>query len=180
MLHITTKETELFNQETNQFTYIKPMKLVMEHSLVAISKWESKWHKPFLDYNKKTTEEILDYIRCMTITQNVPEEIFRYLSDENVSAIKDYINDPMTATRINEIKQGPSNKEILTSELIYFLMVSYGIPFECQKWNINRLITLIKVCQIKNGDSKKMSKHDIQNQNKMLNAQRRARLKSKG
>lgn len=159
--------------------------LSLEHSLVSISKWESKWHKPFLASEKKTNEEIIDYIKCMTITQNVDDTVYYFLTNENFKAVNSYIENPMTATTFSvygQQKNMPTRKnEVLTSEVIYYWMVSYQIPFECQKWHLNRLITLIRVCNIKNNaGNQKMSKRDTMANNRMLNDARRKKLNTKG
>lgn len=179
MLNIIIPETEGFNEETNEFITYKAVELRLEHSLVSISKWEEKWHKPFLSSNDKTLTETVDYIKCMTITQNVDEHVYARLTQDNVNAILKYIDDPRTATKVST-KDGAPNREIVTSELIYYWMITYGIPFECQKWHLNRLLTLIQVCSIKNAPSKKMSKSAIASQNANLNAARRKMLNTRG
>ena len=160
------------------------MELYLEHSLVSISKWESKWHKPFIGDKKdeKTVEESIDYIRCMTINKNVEPEIFIYLNKYYSQEIADYINDPYTATTFYEMNkaEGQRGEKIITSELIYYWMVAYGIPFECDKWHINRLLALIKICSIKNSQDKKMSPSAIRKQNASLNAARRRAYKTRG
>lgn len=180
MLIITVPETEFFNEETNEFVKIKSQKLQLEHSLVSLSKWESKWQKPFLHTENKTYEMIVDYIKCMTITQNVDPIVYQSLTRENLTEIEKYISDPMTATWFNKKEQKKKSREIITAELIYYWMISLNIPFECQKWHLNRLLTLIQVCSIKNEPSKKMSKRDIYNQNRMLNEARRKHFNTKG
>lgn len=172
----------LFNNETNTFYYIeKDHKLCLEHSLVSLSKWESKWHKPFLSNEKKSAAEILDYIKCMTITQNVDDVVYHCLTENNMRDINAYIENTMSATtfRNNKPVSAKHSNEPLTSELIYYWMVYYNIPPEYQKWHLNRLLTLIRICNIKNSDSK-MSKKDIYAQNAALNAARRAKFGTKG
>ena len=152
----------------------------MEHSLVSISKWESKWHKAFLSKKDKTEEEIFDYIKCMTLTQNVDPSVYDHLTVDNVNQIKAYIEDPMTATVINTNSSDKSNKETVTSELIYYWMIALNIPSEYQKWHINRLLKLIEVCNVKNSPPKKRSKSDIMRSNAALNAARRKQLGTRG
>jgi hypothetical protein len=181
MLKITIPGAELYNEEKNEFVYTKETTLQLEHSLVSISKWESKYKKSFLGSKKKTPAEMLYYIKCMTITQNVPESAYLGLTVETIETIKKYIDDPMTATVIPEPPQkngGP--KESITSELIYYWMVALQIPWECQKWHINRLLTLIKVCNIKNTQPKDMPKAELYSRNKALNAARKAKYKTHG
>jgi hypothetical protein len=187
MLQITVPESpkrEFFNEATNKFYYTqatKEQKLQLEHSLISLSKWESKWHKPFLSKKeKKTDEQIRDYVRCMSLTQNVDPNIFNNLSSENITEITDYINDPMTATWFRKDKTEAPSRETVTSELIYYWMISLNIPFECQKWHLNRLLTLIQVCNIKNAPSKKVNKSEILARNHALNAERRAKMHSHG
>lgn len=178
MISIHIPETEYFDEATSEFVSIKDQTLLLEHSLISVSKWESKWHKPFLEKNDKTTEEVLDYLRCMTITQNVDPNVYYNISESDILKIKDYIDDSMTATTFSD--HGRPNRQIITAEIIYYWMVSFNIPFECQKWHLNRLLTLIHVCSIKNQPSKKMSKADIRSRNAALNAARRAQLGTKG
>lgn len=179
MLKIVIPGMELFDERTQEFIYTEEIALVLEHSLVSISKWESFWNKPFLGREEKTSEQVIDYIRCMTVTENVEYEVYSRLTELHLNQISDYINAPMTATTFNDLGSKPS-REIITSEIIYYWMVSYNIPFECQYWHLNRLMALIKVCNVKNNPPKKMSKQEIMERNKRLNAERRAKLKSKG
>ena len=153
----------------------------MEHSLVSLSKWESKWCKPFFSRHEKTDEEMIDYIKCMTLTKNVKDDIYYRLTEYNVEQIKNYIDAPMTATRFSDDKGGKSSSEGITSELIYYWMIALNIPFDpCQKWHINRLLTLVKICSKKNQPEKKRSARDTMSRNKSLNAARRKQLKTRG
>lgn len=176
MLRITIPAQELYNEKENKIITTKETTLQLEHSLVSISKWEAKWKKPFISENgenNKTTEEVIDYIKCMTITQNVDPNIYNYLTVENIKEINAYIESPMTATTIkNEMSKG-TKKEFITSELIYYWMVANEIPFDCEKWHLNRLLTLIRICSVKNQPPKKMSKSEILSRNAKLNAARR-------
>ena len=179
MLQITIQSGELYDEIKEEFVYTKGQTLQLEHSLVSISKWESKWHKPFLNKDEKTIVETVDYIRCMTITQNVNPEIYSGLTNDNISKVKRYIDDSMTATTFsNQTKT--SNREIITSEIIYYWMISLNIPFECQKWHLNRLLTLINVCGLKNAPKKNMSRAEILSRNSSLNEARKRALNSKG
>ena len=181
MLQITIPAVEYFDENKQEFVGLeKEQTLRLEHSLVSLSKWESKWCKPFYSKEPKSREETLDYIRCMTLTQNVDPEIHNFVSDENMRQVSEYIESPMTATRISEDKKGKGNREIITNELIYYWMIALNIPLECQKWHLNRLLTLIRVCDIKNQPPKKMSKREVMNRNAALNAARRKQLKTKG
>lgn len=181
MLQLTINEKELFDNNKQEFIYVKRTNLQLEHSLVSVSKWESKWHKPFLSDDNKTDEEIVDYIRCMTITQNVDPVTYLALTSEQIKMIREYIKDPMTATTFREDpNKGKPKKKIITSEVIYYQMISLGIPMECQKWHLNRLMTLIRVCAIKSQPEKKMKSGDQIRQYSNLNNKRRAAMHSKG
>ena len=180
MLILKIPEQEYFNNITGEFVNCRACTLKLEHSLVSISKWESKWKKPFLTADEKTPAEFIDYIRCMTINQDVPDEVYGLLGHDNVKKIEEYIMDPATATTVTDRRKGSGrHTEIPTSELIYYWMVSNGIPFECEKWRLNRLITLIKVCNAK-GNPQQMSKQEILAMNAALNKSRRAASGSQG
>ena len=185
MLTINFPEEERWNDKTQEFEHYKAQTINLEHSLVSLSKWESKWHKPFLTKDPKTYEESIDYFKCMVVTPNVDLDIFgKRITNDLTKQINDYIEDPMTATWFNEKEGGAprarGSNEQVTAELVYYWMVALNIPFECQKWHLNRLLTLVRVCNIKNGDPKKMSKSKVMSQNKALNAARRAKLGTKG
>lgn len=180
---------ELFDQQKEEFINIKETTLVIEHSLYSISKWESKWKKPFLTSDDKTIEQTLDYIRCMTINKNVDENTYSYIPPETLKDIQDYIDDPMTATTFGESKtktvsKTPSKtklgKKIITSEEIYYQMTALNIPFECDKWHLNRLITLIRVCAIRNAPPKKMGKKELMSRNRSLNEARKRSMHTSG
>ena len=181
MLQLVVQLTpEGWDEEKEEFVQAKEQILQLEHSLISLSKWESKWCKPFLSKVEKTDEEVLDYIKCMTLTPNVKPYVYDKLSRDHMEQINKYIEAPMTATFINEDGNGKSNRETVTSELIYYWMISLQIPFECQKWHLNRLLSLIKVINFKNTPPKKRSRRDIMKQNAALNASRRQRLNSRG
>lgn len=180
MLKLTVPKQEFFNNKTNEFIEFKGQDLQLEHSLVSLSKWESKWCKPFLKNEPKTNEELIDYIRCMTITQNVDPMTYYCLTAKNIEEINKYIEAPMTATTFYEPAGHGGRKETVTSELIYYWMIALNIPVEFQKWHLNRLLTLIRVCNIKNQPPKKMSKGDIMRRNKALNDARRKQYNTTG
>lgn len=169
----------MFNEKTGEFFNTKEQTLQLEHSLVSLSKWESKWNKAFLSKEQKTTEQILDYIRCMTITQNVNPDVYNALTNENIETINNYINSPMTATVFYD-KNSKKSNETVTSELIYYWMIALNVPMECQRWHLNRLLTLIRVCNIKNTPPKKMNKRELMSRNAALNAARRSKLNTRG
>lgn len=179
MLTVKVPQSEFFDEETDEFFTIHEQTLTLEHSLVAIAKWESKYHKSFFSKTPKTGPELIEYYRCMTITQNVNPFVYMVLGEENIKKIQEYMEDPMTATTIKRSKRANSGT-ITTSDTIYYLMIQLGIPFECQKWHINRLLTLIEVCEEENKPKKKMSNKQILSEYSEINAARRARMHSKG
>lgn len=180
MLYIEVPlENEKWDENKQEFIEPKKQILQLEHSLVSLSKWESKWCKPFLS-SSKTDEEILDYIKCMTITQNVSPVVYNYLTDSNIQEIVDYINAPMTAATFYNRQNTKINREIVTADLIYYWMISLQIPFECQKWHLNRLLALIKVCDIKNTPPKKRTRNEISAEYARINAARRQQYNTKG
>lgn len=182
MLHIVVPGVEFYDETKNEFIELGEETLMMEHSLVAISKWESKHKRSFLGHSDKTNEEMMDYIKCMTVNKVSPY-VYQRLTKENYLRIKEYIEDPMTATYINHADTSIGPKDTITAELIYYWMVALQIPFECQYWHVNRLMTLIGVCNIKNkaaSGTAKMSKGDIMRKNAALNAARRKHSGSKG
>ena len=180
MLQITVPAGELWDENNKEFISVKEQTLQLEHSLVSLSKWESKWCKAFLSKQEKTFEETLDYIKCMTITQNVDPNVYMFLTNENILQVNKYIEDPMTATTFRKDNTGKSNQEVITAELIYYWMIALTIPFECQKWHLNRLLTLIQVCNIKNTPPKKMGRRELMSRNAAINAANRKRFNSKG
>lgn len=181
MLTINLPKTEYFDEENQEFITVEETTLELEHSLVSLSKWESKWEKPFLSTKELTDEETMDYVRCMTITPNVPPEVYSLLTASHLDKVNDHVRAKMTATWFAESQQkGQGNKEIITAELVYFWMITLSIPFECQHWHLSRLLTLIRVCNEKNQPAKKMGKSDIAARNRSLNAQRKAQMQTKG
>lgn len=180
MLKITIPGCELWDEVNETFITTKETTIQLEHSLVSLSKWESKWHKPFLKKDAKTVEETLDYIRCMTLTQNVDPNVYKFLTQENIDEINNYIEDSMTATWFAKDDNAKPNREVITSEILYYYMIALNIPFECQKWHLNRLITLIRVCSAKNQPDKKLSKKQALKNQAAINAARRKALNSKG
>lgn len=172
---------EGWDEAKQEFVESRTQSLQLEHSLISLSKWESKWHKPFLSTKEMTDEETLDYIKCMTLTKNVKPDVYNHITRENMNDVVNYIGDPMTATTFHKDEKGANNRETVTSELIYYWMIASNIPFDpCQKWHLNRLITLIRVCGIKNTPPKKRSGREIMSRNAALNAARRQQMNSKG
>lgn len=181
MLRITVPGGEFYNEDTNEFITVKPVELQMEHSLISVSKWEARWKKAYNTELEKTPEEILDYFRCMTINRVNPE-VYDRLSDQNIKDIFDYINDSMTAVYFNTFGQEGKKRsgDTMTSEVIYYYMIALGIPFECEKWHLNKLMALLEVCSIKNRPAKSMSRSEINRRNQALNAARKRKYHTSG
>lgn len=180
MLTISIPLSESFDEAKNEFVVSEGFVLELEHSLASLSRWESKFEKPFLGKGEKTTEEVKWYVRAMTLTADVPSDMYERLSPDNMEQINNYINAKMTATTIREIGPQRPSFEIITAEIIYYWMVSLQIPFECENWHLNRLITLVRVCNEKNKPAKKMNRRDAAARQRELNSQRRAQLGTRG
>lgn len=180
MLRITIPGTEYFNEETETFETVGDIDLELEHSLVSLSKWESKYKKPFLTNEKKSMGELFYYIQAMIISPIYPYDILLRLSEENLTEIDNYIESPESATTFGLMPERKGRGEIITSELIYYWMVAFSIPFECEFWHLNRLFALIRICNIKNSKPKKMSRGEIARRNYELNAARRAQYNTSG
>lgn len=179
MLTITVPAVEQYDEVKNEFFTQKSCTLKLEHSLVSLSKWESKWCKPFLSKEPKTIPESIDYIKCMTITQNVDPDVYAHLPNSVMDKVNNYIAQPMTATFFSR-RNNSVTHEVITSELIYYWMIALNIPFECQKWHLNRLLTLIDVCNIKNQPKKNMSRQEVVERNNEINAARKAAMHTSG
>lgn len=180
MLRITVPAQEMWDEENEQFVYGDEVTLELEHSLLSLSKWESKHHKAFLTKKEKTAEEHLDYIKCMTLTEDVPDEVYARLTQENVDQIVAYIEDPMSATYYFDDKKQSSSRDVMTAEYIYYCMFANGIPLDFENRHLNKLIAIIKMCGLKNSPPKKMSKSDIANRHRQINAANRAKYHTKG
>lgn len=180
MLKMLIKGVDYWDEAEERFIKTKDTELCLEHSLVSVSKWESKWHKHFIGNDNLTQEMLVDYVRCMTLTQNVNPEVYYAITDDQYGQIKEYISDSMTATWFSESTEKKYSRDIITSEIVYYWMIALQIPFECQKWHLNRLLTLIRVCNEKNQPEKKMSQSEVMRRNREINEARRRALNSKG
>lgn len=180
MLYVTIPAVELFDEETMQFVSIEATPLTLEHSLVSLAAWESHWEKPFLTKEPKTREETIYYMKCMTLTPNVDPEVYNYVTNDIVDEVNKYIDASMTATVFYDDEKAKPNKETVTAELIYYWMIALNVPQEYQYWHLNRLMTLIKVCSIKNAPPKKKSMAERMRENAALNAARRKKLNTRG
>lgn len=180
MLEITIGATDVYDEETQTFKSQGGVALQLEHSLVSLSKWESDHEKPFLGKSEKSREEVLDYILCMVTTPNPPGDFLQQLSKEDYEAINSYIDRKMTATWFSEQPGAPKSSEVITSELIYYWMTVFQIPFECETWHLNRLFTLIRICNVKSAKPQKMSRAEVAKRNRELNAQRKQQMGTKG
>lgn len=178
MLTLTVPGIEFYDESKNLFHRTKEQTFQIEHSLISLSKWEAKWHKPFLSDKKKTNEEAIDYIKCMSLTKGLDDDFYKSLPNDIIHQIDEYIDNPMSATTIKE--QDSFSRDIITSEIIYYWMIELGIPFECQKWHLNRLIKLIRVCEIKRAPDKKMSQKEVMQRNRELNEARKKQYNTKG
>ncbi len=180
MLTITVLGVEHFDNENQEFLTEGDFVLELEHSLVSLSKWESIYEKPFLGKEEKTTEEVFGYIQAMILTSNVPPDVLHRLSQDNLELINAYIDAKMSATWFSDTPNAPRSQEIITAELIYYWMISFSIPMECENWHLNRLFTLLKICNLKNAQPTKMSRSAIAQRNREINAQRKAQLGTSG
>lgn len=181
MLTLVLPEREFFDDAKGEFVNSPQVTLTLEHSLVSLSKWESFWEKPFLTDEPKTDEQAIDYIRCMNLAPEVPPETFSRLLQSQMDTVADYIDKKMTATWFNEGPTKGHPTEVVTAEIIYFWMIALNVPFECQDWHLNRLLTLIKVCNQKNQpDKPKMSQAELMARNRALNEERRKRWNTSG
>ena len=180
-LILTVPGKDLYDPAANRFIITSDKVLTLEHSLLSIARWESKWHKPYLSQDEKTREELIDYIRCMTLTQNVAPEVYLSMDNRTLKKVIDYIQDANTATTIKRLKNAKRSHEIVTNEIVYYWMTALNIPFEpCEKWHFNHLMTLIEVCSIKQEPPKKMSKAESARRRSALNQARRAKYGSHG
>lgn len=180
MLRIVIEGEELFDEGTQTFDKREDVVLDLEHSLLSVSKWEAKYQKPFLVAGDKTSEEVFGYVEAMVVSPNPDPDALYKCSQKNLDEIQAYIDSSQSATTFGTMPERRGPGEIITSELIYFWIVSFNIPFECQSWHLNRLLSLIRICNIKNSKPKKMSKNEIAQRNRELNERRKAELGTRG
>lgn len=180
MLRLIIGESEAYDEEKNEFFNVGGAVLDFEHSLLSLSKWESKYKKPFLSSGEKTSEETLGYLEAMLLTPGVDLDVLRTASLESFEKIRQYIESSESATIFGEMPERRGPGEVITSELIYYWLVAFNIPFECEKWHLNRLFALIRICNIKNSPPKKLSKSEAAQRNRDLNKKRREQLGTTG
>lgn len=181
MLKLTLTRTEHYDEQKEEFiSFGDDVEIELEHSLISLSKWESKFQKPFLSNESKTKEELLYYVEAMIISPIYPNDIYNILSSENINQIQRYIDSKESATTFGSMPERKGRGEIITAELIYYWMVAFNIPFECEYWHLNRLFALIRICNIKNSKPKKMSRNEIASRNREINAIRRAQYNTSG
>jgi len=180
MLTIIIPEQENYDEATQKFVIAPSVTVQIEHSLASLSKWEGIWEKPFLSDVPKTSKEAGSYIECMVVN-TIPEGTLSRLTSSDKSKISKHIEAKMTATWFSNIANRPPSREIITAEIIYFWLVTLTIPFDpCQDWHLNRLLALVKTCNLKNAPPKKMNTSDAMARQRELNAQRQAQLQTKG
>lgn len=179
MLRVIIGE-ELFDEETQTFSRSEEAVIDLEHSLVSMSKWEAVYEKPFLADGEKTAEQIFDYLGFMIVTPNVGPDILRRCTNEDLQRIQAYIDSAQSATTFGEMPRRTGRAEVITSELIYYWLIAFQIPWECQYWHLNRLFSLIRICHVKNAKPEKMSRHEVAMRNREINARRRAELGTSG
>lgn len=175
MLRIYVPKCELWDEVHEEFIRTKAYTLRLEHSLVSISKWEAKHHISFF-VTKLSGELLLSYIKCMTLNPDAPDNVYMALTNANLKAILDYINDPMTASKVSADVTRVGRDDYVTSELVYYWMTKYNIPAEYEKWHINRLIMLIRICIEKEKPPKKMTQAELYARHAAINARNKARF----
>jgi len=180
MLTITISGLEFYDEITERFSTVGDLVVELEHSLFSLSKWESKYEKAFLGPGVKTTEEVLDYVKMMIVTPNLPPDSFSRFTKDHITQINDYIESKQSATTFGDIPQRVGRSEIITSEVVYYWMTGFNIPFECQHWHLNRLFALIRIANLKSSNQKKMSRNDVASRNRQINEQRKAQLGTSG
>lgn len=180
MITIDLGTLEYYDSEKNEFVYEEGGKVRFEYSLKMLYEWEGKWKKAFLKGNKNlTTEEAVDFYIMMALD---PIDK-KFMTGEAMETLSKYVNDPQTATTFADGQNGntsPSKGKIFTSEELYAMMITSNVPLDFENRNLNRLITILRVISVQNTPPKKMSKNDIYRQNAALNAERKARLNTKG
>lgn len=180
MKKIVVPRTEFWDEKKEEFFFTDGATLKLEHSLISISKWESIWHVSFID-TQKTDEQMISYIKCMTLNDVSDDLVYYAISGKQMNEIAKYIDDPMTATTITETKKNavmPGKK--ITSEEIYYWMIKFGIPSQYEKWHLNRLITLIRVCSAYETQGTKRTNREIAQSYRELNEARKAKWGTKG
>lgn len=182
MLKLFLPSREIWDDKKEEFSTIGGYEVELEHSLYTMAAWEAKWKVGFTNKQGLTQKQLFDYITTfMCQTPDVPKSAWLTINDEIVKKIQEYMEDPCTATKINShAVNKPKKRETVTAEILYCQMFQLGIPLECEHWHLNRLMTLIEVCAIKNSPPKKMSRKEVAALQQKQNAAMRAKLGSKG
>lgn len=180
MLELKLERQEFYDEEKNEFFTTEPIELRFEHSLVTLSKWESKFEKRFLDEAEKTNEEILGYVECMLLDDIDFSKVKSRLNQSHMTQINAYINAKNSATTFNEVQNSRGQTEAITSELIYYWMTIFKVPLACEDWHLNRLFTFIRVCNLKQQKPKKRSPHEIARERAEINERRKKELNTNG
>lgn len=178
MLEIHIPELEFYDESNNEFFTRKPLDVSLAHSLISISKWEGIWKKAYFpsSYQEGLQGglEELSYVECMIIGKT-PSYVPMYLLQNHKRELHEYINDTQTATTLHQLGPRKGVTPTITSELIYYWMIKFGIPFECQRWHVSRLLALIEVCNNKeNAKGNKMNPVDSARYRYELNKKRLA------
>ena len=180
MLTIYVGATEHFDEKTREFSYVGGTPIQLEYSLAILSKWESKFNKPFLGPQKKTREETISFIQEMIITPEISPDIINEFTLQNFKDVNAYMESKQTATWFSDTPEPKTSREVITAELIYYWLVTFNIPWEAQHWHLNKLFTLIKVFNAKSEKPKKMTPGQAAARRRELNEQRKQQYKTAG
>lgn len=184
MIQLEIEGSEFFNETKQEFYYTNPCVVMLEHSLLSVAKWESKWKKPFLSSRKDdvlTNAALYDYFRCMEVEPCIESMWPVSLSPSQYQKLLKYIDEEQTATKFYSYKKDKTlSRQTITSELIYYWMASLNIPFECERWHLSRLLTLIHIASVKGQTGKKMTQKETMQMYAELNEKRKRQYNTRG